>query len=128
LLTHGGSPLAKTLRGLTPLDIVTAHSTIPGKEDIALLLEEAMRYDGWTGGKMEQKRHEYEERSRRMGKRRAQEDQIADVLDVNPRWWNRADVDLSEDVVDDEDRESEVLEDAQYVSPWPLICSGCAQC
>jgi hypothetical protein len=120
LLTHGGSPLAKTARGLTPLDIVTAHSTIPGREDTALLLEEAMRYDGWTGGKMEQNRREHEERSRRQSKKREHEDKIADILDVNPRWWNRhTDIDLSSEAEDDEDDETEDIDAAEYVSCCP---------
>lgn len=60
LMTHGCSPFAVTRRSLTPLDIVTAHSTLPGRDDIALLLEEAMRSEGWTGGRMEQKRRRLE--------------------------------------------------------------------
>jgi hypothetical protein len=117
LLTHGSSPLAKTLRGLTPLDIVTAHTIIPGKEDIALLLEEAMRYDGWTGGKMEQKRRELEARSRRRGKRREEEEKITDILEVDPRWWNRqVELDSSSDISDDDAQVAEDLDDADYVS------------
>ena len=56
LLTHGSAPLTVTRRQLTALDIVTAHSTVPGREDVALLLEEAMREAGWKGGRMEEQR------------------------------------------------------------------------
>ncbi|KAG5722125.1 hypothetical protein E4T56_gene3764, partial [Termitomyces sp. T112] len=52
LMTHGCSPCAVTRRGLTPLDVVTAHSTLPGRGDVALLLEESMRSEGWIGGRM----------------------------------------------------------------------------
>ena len=56
LLTHGCSPFTQTRRHLTALDIVTAHSILPGREDVRLLLEEAMREQGWTGGRMEERR------------------------------------------------------------------------
>jgi hypothetical protein len=48
-MTHGCSPFDVTKRNLTPLDIVTAHSLLPGREIVALILEESMRGEGWSG-------------------------------------------------------------------------------
>jgi hypothetical protein len=116
LLTHGCSPFGKTNRGLTPLDIVTAHSTLPGREDVALLLQEAMRGEGWTGGKMEQQRREADKKSRRRGKQRTEQDRIAEILEVDSRWWKRqTDLDASSDTSDDENEATESLEDVPYV-------------
>jgi len=56
LMTHGCSPFALTKRNLTPLDLVTAHSTVPGREDVAFLLEEAMKSEGWEGSRMNRRR------------------------------------------------------------------------
>ncbi|KAM6498026.1 DIL domain containing protein [Amanita muscaria] len=87
LMTHGCSPFSLTRRNLTPLDIVTAHSVIPGRDDVALLLEESMRGEGWTGGKMEQKRRLLEARLKRRGKRKVICENITRVLELEPRWW-----------------------------------------
>ncbi|KAJ7092642.1 DIL domain-containing protein [Mycena epipterygia] len=87
LLTHGCSPFAVTRRNLTPLDIVTAHSILPGRDDVALLLEEAMRGEGWTGGKMEEKRRLFDERRKRREKQRVIRDSIGKTLEVHPKWW-----------------------------------------
>ncbi|KAF8640500.1 hypothetical protein AX17_000162 [Amanita inopinata Kibby_2008] len=87
LMTHGCSPFSVTRRNLTPLDIVTAHSVIPGREDVALLLEEAMRGQGWIGGRMEQKRRLVEAQTKRRGRRKAIHDDISKSLNVDHRWW-----------------------------------------
>ncbi|KAH9947151.1 DIL domain-containing protein [Amylocystis lapponica] len=71
LLTHGSLPLLLTRRKLTALDIVTAHSTVPGREDVALLLEEAMREEASSA---------LEQRIRRLGKRKSVQDDIEKVL------------------------------------------------
>ena len=88
-MTHGYSPFALTTMNLTALDIVTAHSTLPGKDDIALLLEEAMRGQGWTGGRLEQKRRLLDQRLKRKGKRKAIREDIGKVLGINSDWWGR---------------------------------------
>ena len=69
------------------MDIVTAHSTVPGREDVALILQEAMRGEGWKGGRMEEQRRLLERRSRRMGKRKNVQLDIEKVLGISPRWW-----------------------------------------
>jgi Ankyrin repeats (many copies) len=87
LLTHGCSPFSETRLGLTPLDIVTAHTTMPGRQDVALLLEEAMRSEGWTGGRMEEQRRQEE---RRMAQKRRQErvcEDVGKVLSIEQQWW-----------------------------------------
>ncbi|KAJ7125663.1 hypothetical protein C8R43DRAFT_1029854 [Mycena crocata] len=112
LMTHGCSPFAVTRRNLTPLDIVTAHSILPGRDDVALLLEEAMRGEGWTGGKMEAKRRLFEERRKRRDKERAIRDTVGKTLGVNSKWWG--DSDLSES---DSESGDEEADDTVYTPP-----------
>jgi hypothetical protein len=90
---------------LTALDIVTAHSTLPGRDDVALLLEEAMRGQGWTGGRLEQKRRLLDQRLKRKGKRKTIREDIGKVLGINSDWWGKdPDSDSEEpDSDDDED-------------------------
>lgn len=87
LLTHGCSPFSETRRGLTPLDIVTAHSTMPGRQDVALLLGEAMRGEGWTGGRMEEQRRQLERRTARKRRRERVREDVGKVLSIAPQWW-----------------------------------------
>ncbi len=96
-MTHGCSPFDVTRRNLTPLDIVTAHSLIPGRDDVALLLEEAMRGEGWTGGRMEESRRLFDERVKRKGKRKDVQEDIGKVLGVHPKWWGPEPDDSSSD-------------------------------
>ncbi|KAJ6509454.1 DIL domain-containing protein [Mycena vitilis] len=113
LITHGCSPFAVTRRNLTPLDIVTAHSVLPGREDVALLLEEAMRGEGWTGGKMEERRRLLDARRKRREKQRAVRDTIGRTLGVNAKWWG-SDSEFSSS--DSESGDEEVDEDV-YTPP-----------
>ncbi|KAK0208095.1 DIL domain-containing protein [Desarmillaria ectypa] len=111
LMTHGCSPFDVTRRSLTPLDIVTAHSVIPGRDGVALLLEEAMRGEGWTGGRMEEKRHLFDERAKRKGKQKHVQEDVGRVLGVHSKWWACDSDDSSSDSDDDgdEDIEDETL-------------------
>jgi hypothetical protein len=86
-MTHGCSPFSVTRRNLTALDIVTAHSTLPGREDVALLIEQAMRGEGWTGGRVEARRRRLEERVKRRRRKRDTRENVGQVLGVNPGWW-----------------------------------------
>src|ERR1700691_1504044 len=113
LMTHGCLPFAVTRRNLTALDIVTAHTIMPGREDVALLLEEAMRGDGWTGGKMEQKRKVLEERIKQKSKQKSVRDHVAKTLSVDQRWWGADDSDSSSI---DSDLEEEENPENVYVS------------
>jgi hypothetical protein len=110
-MTHGCSLFSLTHRNLTALDIVTAHSTVPGREDVALLLEEAMRGEGWTGGRMETRRRLLEERSRIRRNQRIVRDDIGKALGVNPGWWDGADSDASssESELEQEDDSNEKI-------------------
>ena len=93
---------------LTVLDIVTAHSTLPGKDDVALLLEEAMRGQGWKGGRLEQKRRLFDQRLKRKGKRKAIREDIGKVLGISSDWWGKdpdseeSDSDNDEDIGEDD--------------------------
>ncbi len=60
---------------------------MPGRQDVALLLGEAMRGEGWTGGRMEEQRRRSERRMvRKRGRERIRED-VGKVLSIAPQWW-----------------------------------------
>lgn len=115
LLTHGSSPLATTRRQLTALDIVTARSTLPGREDVALLLEEAMRERGWTGGRMEERRRILEKRMRRVRKRKELQDKVGTILGINPRWWGEMDSELMFGEADEDEEDEDMGEYTVFV-------------
>jgi Ankyrin repeats (many copies) len=117
LMTHGCSLFSVTHRNLTALDIVTAHTTVPGREDTALLLEEAMRGEGWTGGRMEATRRLVDERMKRRGNQRNIRNDVGRVLGVSPRWWGDVDSDGSSSSSEEEDDQSY---DQLYVGFVPL--------
>ena len=109
-MTHGCSPFAKTRRNLTPLDIVTAHTVMPGREDVATLLEQAMRGEGWEGGRMEERRRSLDAHMKRRQVQLDIRTDIGKLLDLNPKWWGpQNDLDYSSSESDDEDEEEESL-------------------
>jgi hypothetical protein len=114
LMTRGCSPFSVTRRNLTALDIVTGHTIMPGREDVALLLEESMRGDGWTGGRMARKRKVLEERIKEKGKQQSVRDSVAKMLSIDQRWWGSEDSDSSSinSDVEEEDENQETI----YVS------------
>ncbi|PCH33875.1 hypothetical protein WOLCODRAFT_135367 [Wolfiporia cocos MD-104 SS10] len=117
LLTHGATPFALTRRKLTALDIVTAHSTMPGREDVALILGEAMREEGWKGGRVEEQRRLSERRIRRLGKRRSVQSDVEKVLGISPRWWGQTEDDFLFETLEEEDRDDEDTNEALYTPP-----------
>lgn len=117
-LKSGCSPFTRTRRNLTPLDLVTGHSLIPGRETVALLLEEAMRTEGWTGGRMEERRKALEERTMRLEKRDAVREGVNQALGFSSAWWGENGSD-----VDEEDVDEDKMDEAVYVSHW-LACSS----
>lgn len=111
LITRGCSTLAVTRRGLTALDIVTAHSPLPGRHDVRLLLEEAMREQGWTGGRVEEQRRAQERHDSKLQKRRALQEHLTRMLDIDYRWWGDIDAEVTlSEVSNDEDDDLEQLE------------------
>ncbi len=114
LMTHGCSPFDVTRRNLTPLDIITAHSIMPGRDDVALLLEEAMRGEGWTGGRMEENRHLFDERAKRKGKQKHVQEDVGRVLGVHSKWWARDSDDSSSD--SDDDGDEDIDDETLFVS------------
>lgn len=120
LLTHGCSPFAQTHRHLTALDIVTAHSVLPGREDVRLLLEEAMRGEGWTGGRMEERRRNLEKKALQVSNLRTLQESVGRILDIAPSWWGELDEDSLSDTSDDEDDASPEDSDV-FVSTAHLV-------
>lgn len=115
LLTHGCSPLSVTRRNLTAFDLVSASATLPGREDVALLLEEAMREQGWTGGRMEERRRLAEKRLVLLGKQKDLQDDLNKSLSIDPRWWG-ADIESIQSELWDEDEEEEMGDSDVLVS------------
>ncbi|KAH9968881.1 DIL domain-containing protein [Russula dissimulans] len=107
LLTHGCSPFSQTQRGPTPLDIVTAHSTMPGRQDVALLLGEAMRGEGWTGGRMEEQRRQLERRTARKRRRERVREDVGKVLTIAPQWWGDDEWEATASESDEDESEDE---------------------
>jgi hypothetical protein len=60
---------------------------MPGRQDVALLLGEAMRGEGWTGGRMEEQRRRSERRIARKRRRERIREDVGKVLPVAPQWW-----------------------------------------
>jgi hypothetical protein len=110
LLTHGCSPFSKTKKGLTPLDIVTA---MPGRQDVALLLGEAMRSEGWTGGRVEEQRRQLERMTARKRQRERVREDVGKVLPIAPQWWGD---DEWQSVVSEPDEDDSEGEEALLVS------------
>ncbi|KAG1881575.1 DIL domain-containing protein [Suillus tomentosus] len=113
LMTHGCSPFAETRRRLTPLDIVTAHTVLPGRDDIALLLEEAMRSQGWMGGRMEKKRRALDEQLKRKGRQKSVRENISKVLGLQNQWWGSCEEDEGFSS-DDSDGDDDELDEELY--------------
>nr|GAT44119.1 predicted protein [Mycena chlorophos] len=113
LMTHGCSVFTVTRRNLTPLDIVSAHSILPGREDVALLLEEAMRGEGWTGGKLEEKRRLSDEKRKRLDRQHIIQEGVQKALGLDTRWWGSNDYTWS----DSDSEEDEEADDEVYTPP-----------
>ena len=124
LLTHGCSPFSKTRLGLTPLDIVTAHSTMPGRQDVALLLGEAMRGEGWTGGRMEEQRRQEERRIARKHKQERVREDVGRMLSIPPQWWGEDEWQaIAEDEDESEGEETLLVSDALCIDvSWLVNC------
>lgn len=118
LMTHGGSPFSVTRRQLTPLDIVTAHTLLPGREDIVLLLEESMRSEGWTGGRMEQRRRALDEHLKRRDRQKDLYNSVSKILDLPTLWWGELDIETSSVLSESED---DNFDEALYVSDVFLL-------
>ncbi|KLO14496.1 hypothetical protein SCHPADRAFT_872681 [Schizopora paradoxa] len=108
LLTHGSSPLCQTERNMTALDLITAYSVIPGREDVALFLEEAMRGEGWQSSKMATQRRDVLEKSKLEDKQRSEREAVNRILELRADWWDSPDDSPSENApaegeVDDEE-------------------------
>jgi hypothetical protein len=60
---------------------------MPGRQDVALLLGEAMRGEGWTGGRMEEQRRQLERRTALVRRRERVREDVGKVLSIAPQWW-----------------------------------------
>lgn len=114
-----GSPFSRTRRNLTPLDIVTGHTVLPGREDVALILSESMRSEGWPGSRMERSRKDLEERNKKRQKLQHQRDSVAKTLGVEQRWWQTTDFNDFDDDDSDLDSQDDVQEHVFVSKPAP---------
>lgn len=125
LLTHDASPLSKSHRGLTPLDVITAYEEMPTRTDIAFLLDQAMRERGWYGSEIdrrrERKKRRKEMREQKRRRRRAEWGQIGHALNLPEEWWGEDHDDAvsieSESESDDDDEGSDDEEDPTPYTP-----------
>lgn len=62
-----------------------------------------MRGEGWTGGRMEERRKALEKKALQLSKRKAIQQSVGRVLDIGPLWWGEQDDDSASDASDDED-------------------------
>lgn len=60
---------------------------MPGRQDVALLLGEAMRGEGWTGGKMEEQRRQLERTAAWKRRRERAREEVGKVVSIAPQWW-----------------------------------------
>lgn len=87
---------------MTALDIVTAYSVIPGREDVALFLGEAMRGEGWQDNKLSLKRQTMNDKLKHFERRQAERLAIQRILDLNGQWWGQNDDDSPEEPSENE--------------------------
>jgi hypothetical protein len=127
LLTHGCHSLSVTRRKLTALDIVTAHSLVPGRESVALILEEAMRAEGWAGGRVEEQRRMLDAKMQEHSDRRIVREGISRALGIGTDWWGSLNFDPSAPDEPDDDNDDEEEDAILYVRftvslSSPTIC------
>ena len=80
---------------------------MPGRQDVALLLGEAMRGEGWTGGRMEEQRRQLERRAARKRRRERVREDIGKVLSIAPQWWGDDELQAIASESDEDDSEGE---------------------
>ena len=83
---------------------------MPGRETVALLLEEAMRCEGWAGGRTEERRRALDERAVRLKRRNVVREGINQALDLDPTWWGEGESDIETDDIDEGE-----IDEAVYV-------------
>ena len=92
---------------------------MPGRQDIALLLGEAMRSEGWTGGRMEEQRRQLERRTARERKRERVREDVGSVISIPPQWWGD---DEWQAISSEEDEDEGDGEEALLVSDVLYAC------
>jgi hypothetical protein len=86
---------------------------MPGRQDVALLLGEAMRSEGWTGGRMEEQRQQEERRKARKHRQERVREDVGKVLSIAPQWWGDGEWQaIAEDEDESEGEESLLVSDA----------------
>ncbi|KAK7059043.1 hypothetical protein VNI00_001667 [Paramarasmius palmivorus] len=144
LIAHGLSPFATTHRGLTPLDIITAYSPIPGRADVALLLEESMRSSEgetvqdadsneehkprrYTSKRMrmeerQERRKRGEEKMKRKRGREGVRDGVSRILGVPKGWWqsnSSSFSDQSDSESENEGHDSDTESESHFTTSTP---------
>jgi len=91
------------------------------------LLEESMRTQGWTGGRMEERRRILEQRMKKKGKRKEIREDVGKILGIDPDWWRKGS-ELSDSDSDSEEEEEE-SEDVYVSAPClTIILDGRRTC
>lgn len=94
LLAHGASSLAVTNKLFTPLDLIRAYQPLPDRQDVALILQESMREQGWIGSPLEQRRdrrqRQRDVRNSKNAKSAAEWSCIGQNLGIDDGWWGES--------------------------------------
>lgn len=97
---------------------------MPGRQDVALLLGEAMRGEGWTGGRMEEQRRQEERRIARKHKQERVREDVGRMLSIPPQWWGEDEWQaIAEDEDESEGEETLLVSDALCIDvSWLVNC------
>lgn len=107
---------------MTALDLVTAYSVIPGRESVALFLEEAMKGEGWQSSKMALQRRSFEDKQREREAWKSEREAMEKILELNSRWWQVDEYIPSTDT--SEEGQGEDLDDQSFYVCFRNTCDN----
>lgn len=82
-----------------------------------------MREQGWTGGRVEERRRAQEMQMQRTRHIRTLRDQLSKTLEIDPRWWGDEDEFASEEASDEEDGDREDFDVYVSVLSIPFLAA-----
>lgn len=129
LMAHGASCLAQTLKSCTPLDLISAFQPIPGRRDVALILQESMREQGWQGGPLEQRRslrqRLRDSRRAKNAKSASEWSKIGQILGLEESWWGESSSAGLNDVEEEDTSDESSFEAPDEIAPdFVLVCAA----
>lgn len=102
------------------MDVISAYDDIPGREDVAIMLNATMRAHGWKGNeKKEEERRKTDLRNMRMQRQSKIRDKVTKVLALDGPWWgdgNLSDSSLEASDLEEDDESDGYTSDTLNVS------------